>query len=454
MASTKSIHANNNRFLIQGFPLAKHNDCPIWERALHDFTKVVANNLESVQLVTTEDHYKGDKVQSYINLNGRGAASLILRLINAKEIENQPTAGPSTAEEPEEEEEGQEVEVLVHNSDNNQDFNLDAPVQVKGKIPTISLTIPQTSAPAPPTALKPVTLTATAPKVSTLATQAPQVQTGSSTQGPGTSSTIQQPPQLQTVGQPPQQSTSPPPPPPPARQITATIAPAKAKWALPNQFTGKPDELGALRGKEFISSLNLYFAHYDNDYGGAAVTRTATKQKERVLFTLSLCTESAFPWADIYTSEFAVPMMDLEKEYIWDSLKSWEIWSNQFNAIGEQQMKAKQPQGQSQSSNLKKEKELSYLWPLSMTLPAALPGTTQPSRKSSRANFPNTCNEVCCKTPLNQPTTETGYPGSLSLVKPMRTSGQTNPGNPTIEALQAEVLDQIASGEEAILDKL
>ncbi|KAG8988659.1 hypothetical protein FRB94_000484 [Tulasnella sp. JGI-2019a] len=109
-------------------------------------------------------------------------------------------------------------------------------------------------------------------------------------------------------------------------------APTKAKWALPGEFTGKLDSLGNLRGKEFISQLNLYFAHYDNDYGGSATTRTVAQQKERVLFTLSLCTESAFPWADTYTSEFAVPTTNPEKEYIRDGLKSWETWSDQFNA--------------------------------------------------------------------------------------------------------------------------
>ncbi|KAG9023323.1 hypothetical protein FRB95_013257 [Tulasnella sp. JGI-2019a] len=308
------IHANNNKFLLTD-PLGEHIDCPIWERALHDFVKVTKRGIESVQVVATKEHYRGDKVPLYSNLNGRRTADLILRLINEKEAKTQPLAGPSTVDKLEEEE-GQEVEALIHNSD--QDFNLVAPTQEKGKAPVISLTVPQSIISAPPTASKPVTLSVTAPKTSAPTTPAPQVQTGSRTQGPSTSSSSQQPTQPQTTSQPLQQSAPPPPPPPPARQITATMATAltKVKWALPNQFTGKPDKLSDLRGKEFISSLNLYFIHYDNDYGGAAATRTQAEQKERVLFTLSLCTKSAFPWADVYTSKFTVPTTDLEKEYI------------------------------------------------------------------------------------------------------------------------------------------
>ncbi|KAG9020524.1 hypothetical protein FRB95_004030, partial [Tulasnella sp. JGI-2019a] len=244
------------------------------------------------------------------------------------ETENLP--GPSTADKPEEQEQEQEIKALAHKSD--QDTDLDAPTQTKGKAPAISHTIPQTALSAPPTAPKPVTLSTSAPKTSAPTTPAPQAQTATSMQGPSTST--QQPTQPQTASQPQQQSAPPPPPPPLARQITTTMAavPAKAKWALPNQFMGKPNKISDLRGKEFISSLNLYFTHYDNDYGGAATTRTQGQQKERVLFALSLCTESAFPWADIYTSEFTVPVMDPEKEYIWDGLKSWETWSMQFNA--------------------------------------------------------------------------------------------------------------------------
>lgn len=113
--------------------------------------------------------------------------------------------------------------------------------------------------------------------------------------------------------------------------MSAAAAPAKAKWVSPDKFTGKPDEIGNFKGKEFIASLNLWFNHYDNDYGGAH-PRSAAFNKERVLFALSLCSDAAFPWADIYIQELGTPTTSQETQYLRDAFSSWEEWVKQFNA--------------------------------------------------------------------------------------------------------------------------
>ncbi|KAG8980293.1 hypothetical protein FRB93_009297 [Tulasnella sp. JGI-2019a] len=203
-----------------------------------------------------EDHYTGDKVPAYTNLNARRASSLILRLISIKETQDQLTPGPLTTNEPEEEEEeeeDQEIETLLQDSDNNQNLSLTAPKQGKGKKPTISLSITPTQkiTPTPPTIPKPLTLTTAAPKVNMPAPLIPQAQAGLSTQEQSTGSTNLQPAKPQTISQPLQQSTPPPPPAPPARQIMATMSaiPAKAKWALPTNSLANQMPLETLEAR-------------------------------------------------------------------------------------------------------------------------------------------------------------------------------------------------------------
>ncbi|KAG9020935.1 hypothetical protein FRB95_003197, partial [Tulasnella sp. JGI-2019a] len=212
------IRTNNNKFRIVD-PPEEHNNCLIWETSLHKFVKVNYKDIETVQLVTREEHYKLSKVPAYENLDGRKAANLILKLIDTRE---NPVEEPAIQQG-----EGQEVENLLEESETEHAKNQPQQTQAKGKAPAITLS-------APPTASKPVTLLASAPKGSTPTTPVPQPQAGSSLQGPSISTTQTAPPQMQTSQQ-QQPQQNPPLPPPASRQLTASMstAPTKAKWALP-----------------------------------------------------------------------------------------------------------------------------------------------------------------------------------------------------------------------------
>ncbi|KAG8988166.1 hypothetical protein FRB94_001054, partial [Tulasnella sp. JGI-2019a] len=156
-------------------------------------------------------------------------------------------------------------------------------------------------------------------------TSSPSPQTGSSTPGQGQSSGSNQPtgppppppPQQPTAGsqqqqQPIQQQQPPvaPPPPPPGTgtgpAMSAGQSSKKAKWLEPDKFTGQVNTTGSPRSREFITSLTLYFIHYDDMYG-KLTNRTAVEEQERVYFSLTLCTEMAFPWANLYTNEITSP---------------------------------------------------------------------------------------------------------------------------------------------------